>query len=247
MATEPAGLIVPDWPAPARVCAWVSTRSGGASAAPYDSLNLAAHVGDEPAAVAENRRRLSQACGLDEPQWLQQVHGTRVVRLPQAEPVPQADAAFSVEPGVACAVLVADCMPVLFCDEGATVVAAAHAGWRGLAGGVLEACVSTLPVAPQALMAWMGPAIGPADFEVGEDVRQAFVSVDPAARAAFRPRAHGKYLADLYELARQRLARAGVSRIHGGGLSTLAEPDRFFSFRRDGSTGRMAALIALQA
>ena len=259
MATEPhcasPTLLRPQWPAPAAVNAVLSTRLGGVSAAPFDSLNLGAHVGDSPEAVAENRHRLIQAAGLPMPRWLRQVHGRRVVRLPlddveqtagEAARLPEADACFTTQAGVSCAVLVADCLPVLFCDAHASVVAAAHAGWRGLSAGVLEATVAALPVAPETLMAWLGPAIGPADFEVGEEVRQAFVERHVDSLQAFRSSAPGRYRADLYALARIRLRAAGVSRIYGGSGSTLSEPQRFYSFRRDGTTGRFAALIALR-
>jgi len=243
-------FIVPDWPAPARVRAAFSTRAGGVSRGVYAGLNLGALSGDDPAAVAENRRRLAAALGLPaEPCWLWQVHGTRVVRAPfqknSAAP-PEADAIYTTQTGVVCAVLAADCLPVLLCDEDASVVAAAHAGWRGLAAGVLEATVAALPVAPARLLAWLGPAIGPEAFEVGTEVRAAFLAADPGAAPAFRPGpAPGKWYADLFALARQRLARIGVARVHGGGLSTHADAARFYSHRRDGRTGRMAALVWL--
>jgi len=244
----------PDWPAPARVRAAMTTRGGGVSQLAFHSLNLGTS-GDDPAHVAENRRRLREALQLpSEPVWLKQVHGTRVVRLPggdegatQGEP-PEADASYTTEPGVVCAVQAADCLPVLFCDDAGQVVAAAHAGWRGLAAGVLEATVRALPAKPANLMAWLGAAIGPHSFEVGAEVREAFVGADPAAAAAFKPRpAEGKFLADLYLLARQRLASAGVRRVSGGGHDTVRERARFFSYRRDGRCGRMAALAWLAA
>jgi hypothetical protein len=193
------------------------------------------------------------------PRWLTQVHGTGVTRFSpslrgegrgegQAEPQPEADASFTTEPGVVCAVKSADCLPVLLCDDAGTVVAAAHAGWRGLAAGVLEATVGALPVPPSSLMAWLGPAIGPRSFEVGPEVREAFVSRHPGAAGAFVPgRAPGKFLADLYALGRLRLGAAGVSRVFGGGLDTFADPARFFSYRREGRTGRMAALAWISA
>ena len=242
------GLLLPDWPAPARVRAACTTRIGGVSVGPYASLNLGRSGGDVAAAVSENRRRVQQALALPaEPCWIRQVHGVRVARMPQVAPEPDADASFTIEPGVVCAVQAADCLPVLLCDQAGTVVAAAHAGWRGLAGGVLEQTVAALPVPPQTLLAWLGPAIGPEAFEVGEEVREAFVAADPEAVRAFRPGVlAGKHYADLFALARLRLARAGVQRIHGGGLSTHADPARFYSYRRDGVTGRMAALIWLE-
>ncbi|HEV2110974.1 MAG TPA: peptidoglycan editing factor PgeF [Gammaproteobacteria bacterium] len=242
-----AEWIRPDWPAPARVHAVSTTRDGGVSTGVYASLNLGQHVGDEPAAVAENRRRLLAALGLaDEPRWLEQVHGKRVARL-EGEAVPEpADAAATDVSGEACVIMTADCLPVLFCDTSGTRVAAAHAGWRGLAAGVLEASVRAMDTVPGELLAWMGPAIGPKAYEVGEEVRRAFLAHDPRATAAFAPgKAPGKWWCDLYMLARQRLEAAGVQRIHGGGYCTYRERERFFSFRRDGECGRMASLIWL--
>ncbi len=237
--------IVPDWPTPARVRALSTTRAGGVSAAPYASLNLGTHVGDDPACVAANRARVRSLLPA-EPCWLNQVHGTAVVDAATAAGVPAADAAVSRTPGAVCVVMTADCLPVLLCDRAGTVVGAAHAGWRGLHGGVIEACVAAMRVAPSEIMAWLGPAIGPQAFEVGDEVRAAFVAADPGADAAFRPAGvPGKWLADIYLLARRRLAALGVTAIHGGEGCTVAEPARFFSFRRDGATGRMASLIWL--
>jgi YfiH family protein len=211
----------------------------------WSSFNLGARCGDAAVAVTENRRRLREHCGLlSEPHWLRQVHGTRVAALPAAEIEPEADASYTTAGGPACAVLTADCLPVLFCDEAASVVAAAHAGWRGLAAGVLEATVAALPVPASRLMAWLGPAIGPEAFEVGPDVYAAFTAHDAHSAAAFRPSERpGHHYANLFELAKQRLDAAGVTRIYGGGISTHADRERFFSFRRDGVTGRQAALI----
>jgi YfiH family protein len=241
-------LIIPDWPAPAWVRSGCTTRRGGVSSGPFAGLNMGRSGGDRPEAVDENRRRVFAALGTPaEPCWIRQVHGTRVVRMPGPATEPEADASYTPAPGTVCAVQAADCLPVLFCDEAATVVAAAHAGWRGLSGGVLEATVAAMAVPPERLLAWLGPAIGPEAFEVGAEVRSAFLDADPAAAAAFRAgAAPGKYLADLFLLARQRLQRSGVRRIYGGGLSTHADPARFYSYRRDGATGRMAALIWLQ-
>ena len=237
--------IVPDWPVPAAVRALSTTRAGGVSLAPYASLNLGAHVGDDPARVAENRARLRRLLPA-EPCWLNQVHGSAVVDAAAVAGLPDADAAFSRKPGAVCVVMTADCLPVLLCDRAGTVVAAAHAGWRGLHGGVVEATVAAMGVAPGELIAWLGPAIGPQAFEVGGEVRAAFVAADGRADAAFRPAAQaGKWLADLYLLARQRLAALGVSAVHGGDCCTVGEADRFFSYRRDGVTGRMASLIWL--
>ncbi|KAF0101031.1 MAG: hypothetical protein FD187_227 [bacterium] len=269
--------IVPDWPAPTRVRALVTTRAGGVSVSPYDSMNPAAHVGDAPAAVAENRRILRQALP-SEPLWLNQVHGTRVVEVslpPSQSPrsemkgavgdgsesplaplfqggevTPEADASVTRQPGLVCAVLTADCLPVLFCDDSGAVVAAAHAGWRGLAAGVLEETVRAMGVAPERMLAWLGPAIGPSSFEVGEEVREAFVAGNPMAGIAFRPALPGtldesprKWLADLSMLARIRLAGIGVERVYADASCTFKDARRFFSYRRDGQTGRMASLI----
>lgn len=237
--------IEPDWPAPARVKALSTTRTGGVGKAPYASLNLGTHVGDDPAQVADNRGIVRQHLP-GEPRWLNQVHGTVVVDAAAGVGVPDADAAFSREAGCVCAVMTADCLPVLLCDQAGTVVAAAHAGWRGLCDGVLEAAVVAMGVPPGQLMAWLGPAIGPDAFEVGGEVRASFMGKDPAAAAAFRPSANQhKWLADIFLLARQRLARAGVTRIHGGNACTVSDPSRFFSYRRDGVTGRMATLVWL--
>ena len=238
-----ADWLVPDWPAPARVRACVTSRSGGISQPPFDSLNLGDHVSDDPRAVAENRRRLQQALNC-QPAWLSQVHGIRVVQADPAR-VQEADASWSAAPGVACAILTADCLPVLFCDRAGTRVAAAHAGWRGLAGGMLEATLDALDCAPDEVLVWLGPAIGPQAFEVGPEVREAFLSGYPQAEAAFRPSANpGKSLADLYQLARIRLAARGVTAVYGGGLCTWNDP-RFYSYRRAARTGRFASLIWL--
>lgn len=259
----------PDWPAPASVAALMSTRAGGVSAPPFDGLNLrpAALGGDgvdDPAAVAENQRRFAAALGAA-PVWLDQVHGADVVRLTAdhlrpGAPLPRADASVCTEAGIACTVLVADCLPVLFCDRDGRGVAAAHAGWRGLAGGVLEHTVAALCAAagcpPARLLAWLGPCIGPQAFEVGADVLAAFGADPqrPGGDALFRPRPRAdgspRWLADLPGLARRRLAAAGVGGVSGGGWCTVAEGSRFFSFRRDGArgpTGRLAAAVALRA
>lgn len=238
--------IVPDWPAPASVRALQTLRSGGASEGPYASLNLGAHVGDAARAVAANRARLRRQAGLPgEPHWLEQVHGTDVVTLPDDASVHRADAAVARTPGQICAVMTADCLPVLLCGVNGGEVAAVHCGWRGLCAGVLENCLAAMQTPPQRLLAWLGPAIGPDAFEVGAEVRDAFLARDGGCESAFRPARRRKFLADLYALARRRLHRAGVERIHGGGLCTVGEPGRFFSYRRDGRCGRMAALIWL--
>jgi len=239
--------IVPEWPAPARVRAFVTTRGGGVSRPPWDSLNLGDHVGDDARDVAENHRRLRARLALPaEPVWLQQVHGCDVVNADEGAGGCTADAAVAVRPGSVCAVLTADCLPVLFCDCAATVVGIAHAGWRGLAAGVLERTIVRLARPPGELLAWLGPAIGPQAFEVGDDVRSAFVGQDDAAAACFRPSARRRWLADIYGLARLRLQRAGVQRVHGGGLCTFSDATRFYSYRRDGVTGRMASLLWLE-
>jgi len=239
-------FILPDWPVPANVRAAVTTRTGGASRAPYDSFNLATHVGDDPAAVRENRVRLRTALTLPaEPLWLKQVHGVAVTDAAHAGTEPEADGAFAAQPGAVCAVLTADCLPVLLCNRAGTKVAALHAGWRGLAGGVIEAGVKAMGVPGSELLVWLGPAIGPASFEVGPEVRTAFVQHDAQAAQAFRAAREGKYLADIYQLARQRLQRLGVAAVYGGGFCTVTERARFFSYRRDGATGRMATLIWL--
>lgn len=254
----------PDWGAPPGVRAWMSTRQGGVSQVPFDSLNLARSVAgrdDEPAAVAENRRRFARAVGA-EPVFLHQVHGIDVVELgPQhlksEAPVPVADASVTSQPGVACTVFAADCLPVLFCTSDGRAVGAAHAGWRGLAAGVLEATirkmVSLSGCAPGEILAWLGPCIGPRCFEVGADVRTALADPglsaddDPAFVPVIRRDGTPGWLADLPALARRRLGAVGVARFHGGQWCTVSEPLRFFSFRRDGLTGRLAAAVAIGA
>jgi YfiH family protein len=236
---------VPDWPAPAGVGSLQTTRLGGVSCAPYAEFNLAGHVGDDARAVAANRARLTARLPAA-PFWLEQVHGSTVLDLDAAPcgNVP-ADAAVSHRRGVVCAVLTADCLPVLLCNRAASAVGAAHAGWRGLLDGVLENTVAALGGPAADLLAWLGPAIGSAAFEVGPEVRAAFLARDPDAARHFRAGAPGKFFADLYGLARQRLAACGVQAIHGGNFCTYAEAGRFYSYRREGRTGRMASLIWL--
>ncbi len=241
--TLPADWIVPDWPAPERVRAFITTRAGGVSSGPYSSFNLGDTTADDPAAVRTNKARL-EALLPSRPRWLRQVHGARVVAAETAAGE-RADAACTAASGVVCAVKIADCMPVLLTDTAGSVVAVAHAGWRGLAAGVVENTVHALGVEPGSLMAYLGPAIGPRAFEVGEEVRAAFCAVDAAAAAAFEPHTPGKWLADLFALGRQRLAGCGVRRVYGGGLCTYSDPGRFYSHRRNPVTGRMAALIWL--
>ena len=238
----------PDWPAPQGVRALSSLRgepaTGGASQGPYAWLNLGAHVGDDPAAVAENRRLLRSRAELPaEPSWLVQVHGVTVADLDGVGSQGPADAAITRRPGKVCAILTADCLPIVFTTDTGDRVAAAHAGWRGLAAGVIGATVRAMGVPPERLIAWLGPAIGPAHFEVGAEVREAFLRTDSGAGDAFKATLTGKFMADLTMLARRQLKNLGVSRIHGGGDCTYAHTDRYFSHRRDGVTGRQATLI----
>lgn len=239
---------VPDWPVPPGVHALQTTRCGGVSRGKWQSFNLGTHVGDRPDDVAANRALLESALP-SSPLWLSQVHGISVCDADRPQPTdpPEADAVLSRQSGRVCVVMTADCLPVLLCDHSGSVVAAAHAGWRGLQAGVLEATIAAMRVAPAKLSVWLGPAIGPAAFEVGAEVREAFVAADERAADAFTAGADGRWLADLYLLARQRLVRAGVSEVHGGGACTLQEPERYFSYRRDGVTGRMATLIWLDS
>ena len=230
----------PDWPAPPRVRAWVTVRAG---ATRYGGLNLATHVGDDPAAVAANRARLRAALLLpSEPTWLQQVHGARVLDLDR-EPIAAADGAVTGHAGVVCTVLTADCLPVILCDRVGSRIGVAHAGWRGLRAGVLAAAVRALAVDARQISAWLGPAIGAAAYEVGADVREPFVAADAAAARRFAANARGRWQADLYGLARDALQIAGVTSIYGGGFCTYTEADRFFSYRREGPCGRMATLV----
>jgi YfiH family protein len=239
------GFLAPGWTVPPRVRAAMTTRAGGVSTGVYASFNLATHVGDDPAAVAENRRRLRGALGFPaEPAWLEQVHGTGVAVLPAAVQAP-ADAAVTFTRGVVCAVLVADCLPVFLAGRAGDRVGIAHAGWRGLAAGVLEATIAALACPPGELVAWLGPSIGPRAFEVGAEVRDAFTAQDAGAAAAFHTGRAGRWLADLPGLARRRLAAAGVTDVSGGDLCTHGDAARFYSFRRDGVTGRLAALAWL--
>ena len=236
------GWLRADWDAPVGVVAGCTFRTGGVSAGSYATLNLGDHVGDDPAAVARNRRLFRRLCDLPaEPAWLSQVHGTRVAVDPVSGT--EADAAVTARPATVCVVMVADCLPVLFSSDDGSEVGAAHAGWRGLAGGVLETTIGAFGTPPGRLSAWLGPAISQAAFEVGPEVREAFVDEDPGAAAAFVPNAAGRWQADLYALARRRLDAAGVSRVFGGGLCTSSDPERFFSYRRDGQCGRLAAFV----
>ncbi len=246
-------LIFPDWPVPSNVRACSTTRCGGVSPPSYHSLNVAGHVGDAQACVSENHQLLMKYAQLPAmPAWLKQVHGTRVLRLTGEQSInvdtdnvdTEADAIYSNLPGQVCAVMTADCLPVLFCSRYGDEVAAAHAGWRGLAAGVLERTLTEFSASPADIFAWLGPAIGPQKFEVDEDVKQAFTATDAVYSSAFRPSGR-QYLADIYLLARLRLQIAGIDKLYGGTCCTLSDSRRFFSYRRDGITGRMASLIWL--
>ena len=232
--------ITPDWPAPPNVRALITTRSGGVSLGPYASMNPADHVGDEPQAVTANRALLRAALP-SEPFWLKQIH-SEIVAEAGVGPV-EADACVTRVAKQVCVVLTADCLPVLFCAADGSIVGAAHAGWRGLCAGVLERTIAAMGIPGAQILAYLGPAIGPHAFEVGAEVREAFMAKDLNAAAAFAPQAKGKYLADLYLLARQRLAAVGVTQVYGGGGCTYRDAERFYSYRRDGATGRMATLV----
>ncbi len=237
----------PNWPAPASVKAYTTLRTGGYSKAPYDSFNLSVASGDDAEAVAKNRQQLKHELHLSqEPAWLQQMHGTNVVCADSVNSLfpPQADASWTIVPGIPCAVLTADCLPLLLCDDQGLQVAAVHAGWRGLASGVIEATFAQLKGLSSTWLAWLGPAIGPAVFEVGEEVREQFVRADAQAALAFKSFTRQKWLADIYLLAKQRLARLGITRIYGGEYCTWSDSERFYSYRRDaGKTGRMVSVI----
>ena len=243
--STPAGWIIPEWPAPHCVKALITTRAGGFSQGRYAGFNLGDHVGDEALAVRQNREFLCKYLPA-EPKWLKQVHGTEVANADTLHALVEADASFARKANTLCAILSADCLPLLLCDANGSVVAAAHCGWRGLAAGVIEKTVSAMRIAPDMLLAYLGPAIGPKAYEVGADVHEAFLRGDAGAQQAFAAHAPGKWLADLYLLARQRLNRLGVKIIHGGNFCTYTEANRFFSHRRDGNTGRMASLIWLE-
>ena len=246
-AADGLPFLVPDWPAPPTVKAISSLRGGGVSDAPFASLNLGLGSGDDPASVAHNRRRLRAAAGLPERCcWLRQVHGTTCIEADATRCGERADASHTRRAGIACVVMSADCLPVLLCSRAGDRVAAAHAGWRGLAAGVLENAVSALELPGDQLLAWLGPAIGPTAYEVGAEVREAFCDHHRGAASAFRPTRPGHWLADLYALARQRLGAVGVDAVSGGGLCTHSDASRFYSYRRDGRTGRMASFIWLR-
>ncbi|WP_286240294.1 peptidoglycan editing factor PgeF [Neptuniibacter halophilus] len=237
-------LITADWQAPSHIRAVTTIRQGGASEGAFNSFNLGDHVGDSPAAVAQNRRQLMDELGLQKPaQWLTQVHGVEVVEAQADGQIRQADACWTDQPGLACVIMTADCLPVFFTDTAGKQVALAHAGWRGLAEGVLESTLARF-ADPQEVLVWLGPAIGPEAFEVGAEVRQQFMARLPESEAAFEPATEsGKYLADIYRLAELRLRSAGVEQISHCGLCTYTDKARFYSYRRDGQTGRLASLI----
>ncbi|MBA3493468.1 MAG: peptidoglycan editing factor PgeF [Gammaproteobacteria bacterium] len=239
---------MPEWPAPPRVRACATTRMGGMSLAPYDSFNLSEHTGDDPMAVRANRNALYAALVTGAPpRWLEQQHGARVIDPADADSGPQADGACTSAAGIVCAVLTADCLPVLLCDRDGTRVAALHCGWRGIARGIISAGIAAMQRPPSGLLAWLGPAIGPAVYEVGEDVRQALTTMSGALAAAFQPASADHWYLDLTGAARMLLEQHGVSCVYGGEHCTYTEPDRFFSHRRDGVTGRMATCIWLEA
>jgi hypothetical protein len=237
-------LVTADWPVPDNVIAGTTLRSGGVSYGEFDSLNLATHVGDDPVSVRENRRRFQIHCGLPkEPAWLKQVHGARVALVNSALTKPEADAIFTCEANVVCAVLTADCLPILMTTEDGNEIAAAHAGWRGLCTGILEETISAFEASPEQIIAWMGPAISKRAFEVGTEVREQFVNKIAAAADFFTANDKGCWQADLYGLATLHLDKAGVTQVFGGECCTYTEQDRFFSYRRDGRCGRMATYI----
>lgn len=240
-------FIQPDWTVPATVHALMTTRAGGVSLAPFDSLNLGDHVGDCPQAVQQNRERLVHLAALPQyPVFLQQTHSTKVLRLPLTDGADQnADAVYTNQANQVCLVMTADCLPVLFCSQDGKEIAAAHAGWRGLCDGILEATVAEFECEPNQIQTWLGAGIGANAFQVGEEVVEQFAAIDPQARQAFipDPSTSGKFLGDLYQIARQRLNRLGIRTITGGDFCTYQETDRFFSYRRERQTGRMATLI----
>jgi YfiH family protein len=240
MSTE---WIRAEWHAPAGIVAGTTTRRGGVSEGNYRSMNLGAHVGDDPERVAENRRRFVADCGLDsEPEWLTQVHGT-AVRLPGDTTPIEADAAVACAPGATVAVLTADCLPIVLCAQSGDEIAAIHAGWRGLAAGIVGAALTRMRTPPPSLVAWLGPAISQSAFEVGDEVRAAFVASDAGAVACFRRNERGRWQADLHALARRQLGAAGVGAVDGVDLCTFGDNERFFSYRRDGQCGRMVTFI----
>lgn len=243
-----SSLLEPDWPAPDKVSCVVTKRAGGRSTGPYQSLNLALHVGDDADSVASNRALVqAQHPGVQSWQWLDQVHSATVHRIEKAEPNKVGDGLVTTSRGVACCILTADCLPVLICNEAGTEVAAVHGGWRGLAAGIVGNTVSTMQSQPESLLVWLGPAIGPCHFEVGAEVREQFLIQDHSQTMndQFARQDSGKYLADLYGIARTQLQGLGVERVFGGGFCTYCDSNQFFSYRRDGASGRMLSAIYL--
>lgn len=241
-------MITPNWPAPSHVKALQTTRQGGKSVCDYASFNLSDQLNDNPAHVAFNRQMLAQHLPT-EPVWLKQVHGVGVIDASQSRCQEAADASFSTQKNVVCVIMTADCLPVLLCDQAGSVVAAVHAGWRSLCEGVIEATVKQMNVSPSTIMAWLGPAIGPAAFEVGSEVREAFILADAQASNAFAQKGD-KWLGDLYAIAKQRLKNCGVEQCYGGSVNetfcTYSDASRFYSFRRDQETGRMGSFIWIE-
>ncbi len=245
--------LVPDWPAPANIHAATTLRHGGVSLGAYESLNPALHVGDNADKVRQNRQLINEMLQLPaEPVWLEQIHSNRLIKAETGAPLQQADASYTQEPGVVCAVLTADCLPLLVCDDDGSRVAAIHAGWRGLLAGIIGNTITAMrPPNPPlckrgglgGVMVWLGPAIGPECFEVGSEVRDAFLAKSEAYTAAFSEQGNGKWLADIYQLARVDLATLGIVNVYGGHFCTVTEHERFYSYRRDKDTGRMATLI----
>jgi len=236
-----------DWPAPDFIKAGTTLRQGGVSKGAYASFNLATHVGDELAAVEENRVILTQGLNApDAPQWLEQIHSTKAVLLPNEEAIPKADASYTLKENVVCAVMTADCLPLLITDKHGSCVAAIHAGWRGLCDGIIEATIKKLPTEPESLLVWLGPAIGADVYEIGEEVYDAFIHGDNKAKQAFTSVSEGHWLFDIYQLAKYRLHKMGIKQIYGGDHCTLSEEEEFFSYRRDNVTGRMASMIWIE-
>ena len=241
-------LITPQWPAPANIRAAITTRAGGVSLPPYDSLNLGDHVGDVAKAVAENRAHLTTALALPTPPcWITQTHSTIAVDTTDWQIAMEADASYSTTVGHVCIVMTADCLPILLCNQAGDYVAAIHAGWRGLADGIIEATIAKAPCPAAQLMAYLGPAIGPAAFDAGDDVYAAFTDQNPADASGFKPQADGKWKVDMYHIARQRLAAIGMTAVYGEASCTVSQPERFFSYRREGDTGRIASLIWIES
>lgn len=238
-------IILPDWPAPQHIKALTTTRFGGVSQKPYQDFNLGAHVGDNPLAVAQNRQILREQLSLrNEPLWLNQVHGNEIIQADITEKTtPTADGSFTQKPNVVCTIMTADCLPILLCDRAGKQVAAIHGGWRSLAADIIDVALKQFAIPGQEILAWLGPAIGPEVFEVGDEVRDMFIAQDPQAELAFIATKPGKWLCNIYLIARQHLNKRGVTAIYGGNFCTYAESDRFFSYRRDQTTGRMASMI----